>query len=167
MGPRDVALAISVPVIWGSGFVIAKVALDGFPAILLMAMRFTVTAAVLVWFFRPPVRLWGKLFIIALISGSVQYSLTFNGLKQIDASTAGLIVQTEVPFAALIAAVFLKEKVTLKTIGGLALALIGVAVIFGDPQRGPGGLDCGRLYGHSHDRHCLRDMVRFAGPLSG
>ncbi len=113
---------------------LAKVALDGFPAILLMAMRFTVTAAVLIWFFRPPIHLWGKLFLIALISGSVQYSLTFNGLKQIDASTAGLIVQTEVPFAALIAAVFLKEKITVKTIGGLSLALIGVAVIFGEPR---------------------------------
>ena len=38
------------------------------------ALRFTLTALVLVWFVKPPWRLMGQLFVIALISAAVQYS---------------------------------------------------------------------------------------------
>lgn len=134
MKPTDILLAISVPLIWGTGFALAKVALHDFPPILLMALRFTLTAVVLVWFFMPPVRLMPKLFVIALISGSIQYGLTFNGLKHLDASTAGLVVQTEVPFAALLAVIFLRERLTIRMIAGLAVAFAGLLIVAGEPK---------------------------------
>ena len=81
MKPADVLLAISVAVIWGMGFTFAKAAIEDFPPILLMALRFSLTALALVWFVRPPWQLLGKIFWIALVSAAIQYSLTFTGLQ--------------------------------------------------------------------------------------
>ena len=110
MKPVDILLAIAVAVIWGMGFVFAKAAIDHFPPILLMALRFTLTAVALVWFVRPPWRLQHRLFWIALVSAAIQYSLTFTGLKGLDASTASLIIQLEVPFGALLAWIFFQDR---------------------------------------------------------
>lgn len=99
-----------------------------------MAMRFSVTALVLVWFVPVPRRQLGRLFWVALIGAAIQYSLTFTGLKHIYASTAIIIIQLEVPFAVLIAVVFLKDRVDLVKIAGMALAFVGVLIIAGEPR---------------------------------
>lgn len=130
----DLLLGLSVPVIWGAGFVFAKAGLDQFPPILLMALRFTLAAAVLVWFVKPPWDQLGRICLIALVSAAIQYSLTFTGLKGLDASTAILVVQLEVPFAALLAAIFLKDRLGWQRFFGMVLAFIGVGLIAGQPQ---------------------------------
>lgn len=127
-------LAVSVAVIWGGGFLFAKVAIDHFPPILLMTFRFTLTAAALVWFVPRPDRVTlQRIFWIALVSAAIQYSLTFSGLKGLDASTAIIIVQLEVPFGVLGAVVFLKDRLQLKHIVGIALAFTGVVLTAGEP----------------------------------
>ena len=93
----DVLIAILVAVIWGMGFVVAKAGMDHFSPILLMALRFACTTLCLIWFFRPPLKLFKSLFWIALISAALQYSLTFTGVQGIDASTSALLIQLEVP----------------------------------------------------------------------
>jgi len=60
-------LGISVPLIWGFGFILAKAAIDHFPPILLMALRFTVTALALIWFVRPPRGVLVRIFWVALV----------------------------------------------------------------------------------------------------
>ena len=128
-------LAVSVAVIWGGGFLFAKAAIDHFPPILLMAFRFSLTALVLVWFVpRPDNNTLKRIFWIALISGAVQYSLTFSGLKGLDASTAIIIVQLEVPFGVLGAVLFLKDRLQLKHVIGIGLAFAGVILIAGEPS---------------------------------
>lgn len=134
MSMPHILLALSVPLIWGMGFVFAKAALDYFPPILLMAFRFAVTAIVLVWFVKPPLKLLWQIALIALISAAIQYSLTFTGLKHIDASTAILVVQLEVPFMILLGVLMLGERPSLRKYLGIALAFAGVALIAGEPH---------------------------------
>ena len=74
-------MAITVPLIWGAGFVVAKGAINEFPPILLMAFRFLVTSMVLVWFVKPPIGQLRALFLIAIVASAIQYSLTFTGLR--------------------------------------------------------------------------------------
>ncbi len=135
MKPLDILLAVSVPVIWGGGFLFAKVAIEHFPPILLMAFRFTLTAFTLVWFVPRPARvvLW-RIFWVAMVSAAIQYSLTFTGLRDLDASTAILVVQLEVPFGVIMATIFLKDHLGLRRVFGIALAFIGVALIAGEPR---------------------------------
>ncbi|MCP4387499.1 MAG: EamA family transporter, partial [Gammaproteobacteria bacterium] len=134
MKPVDVLLAISVAVIWGMGFIVAKAAMSHFSPILLMALRFTLTALCLVWFVRPPPGLFRQLFWISLISAALQYSLTFNGVRGIDASTAALLVQLEVPFGLLLAWLMLGDRISLKQGCGIAIAFTGAILIIGEPK---------------------------------
>ena len=134
MKPIDVLLAISVAVIWGMGFIVAKAAMSHFSPILLMALRFTLTAFTLVWFFRPPPGIFKQLFWISLVSAALQYSLTFNGVRGIDASTAALLVQLEVPFGLLMAWLVLGDRITLKQGCGIAIAFAGAMLIIGEPK---------------------------------
>jgi len=129
----DVLLAIAVAVIWGMGFVLAKAAIEYFPPILLMALRFSVTALVLVWFVRVPLDQLGQIALIALVGSAIQYSLVFTGLRDLEASTAIIIVQLEVPFAVLLATVFLKDPLGLRRVAGIVLAFAGIALIAGEP----------------------------------
>ena len=130
----DICMGVTVALVWGMGFVFSKAAIAHFPPILLMAFRFSVTALVLVWFVRPPMGQMRALFVISLISAALQYSLTFTGLKGLDAGVAALVVQLEVPFLVLIGAVALREKPGWRKWAGIALAFFGVYQIAGEPQ---------------------------------
>ncbi len=134
MKPLDVGLAIAIAVIWGMGFIVAKAAMAHFSPILLMALRFTLTALCLVWFVRPPLHLCKQLFWISLVSAALQYSLTFNGLRGIDASTAALLVQLEVPFGLLLAWLVLGDRISPKQALGMIISFCGAVLIVGEPK---------------------------------
>jgi len=131
---RDILIAISVPIFLGFGFVIAKPAMEYFPPYLLMGMRFTIPALILVWWFPIPKGLFLDLFKVSFIGNTLQYGLTYNGLNIIDASSAVLLVQLEVPFGILIAFFLLKEIPSIKNIIGLVIAFFGVFILTGAPN---------------------------------
>jgi len=131
---RDILIAISVPILLGFGFVIAKPAMQHFPPYLLMGLRFTIPALILVWWFPMPKGLFLDLFKVSFIGSTLQYGLTYNGLNIIDASSAVLLVQLEVPFGILIAFFLLKEIPKIKNLIGLAIAFIGVFILTGAPN---------------------------------
>jgi len=131
---RDILIAISVPVLLGFGFVIAKPAMEYFPPYLLMGMRFTIPALILVWWFPIPKGLFLDLFKVSFIGNTLQYGLTYNGLNIIDASSAVLLIQLEVPFGILIAFFLLKEIPSIKNIIGLVIAFFGVFILTGAPN---------------------------------
>ena len=126
-----IMMAIAVPLIWGTGFVVAKAAISEFPPILLMAFRFLVTSLVLVWFVKPPIGQLRALFLIAIVAAAIQYSLTFSGLKGLDAGFAALIVQLEVPFLVILGAILLGERPSQRKWLGIIIAFVGVGLLVG------------------------------------
>ena len=134
MKPVDVLLAISVAILWGMGFIVAKAGMSHFSPILLMALRFSLTALCLIWFFRPPPGLVKQLFWVSLVSAALQYSLTFNGLRGIDASTAALLVQLEVPFGLLLAWMVFGDRISPRQALGIVIAFGGALLIIGEPR---------------------------------
>ena len=131
---KDTLIASLVPIFLGFGFVIAKPAMDDFPPILLMGLRFTFAASILIWWFPIPKGYLLKIFIASLIANTIQYSVTYSGLNLIDASAAVLLVQTEVPFGVLFAYFMLKEKPSFRSLIGIFIAFIGVYVLTGSPN---------------------------------
>ena len=131
---KDIFIALLVPIILGFGFVIAKPAMQYFPPYLLMGLRFTIPALILVWWFPLPKGLYFDLFKVSLIGSTLQYGLTYTGLNIIDASSAVLLVMLEVPFGIVIAFFLLKEIPTVKNIIGLIIAFIGVFILTGAPN---------------------------------
>ena len=134
MNIKDTLLASIVPIFLGFGFVIAKPAMEYFPPLLLMGLRFTFAASILVWWFPIPKGFLKKIFIASLIANTLQYSITYTGLNLIDASAAVLLVQTEVPFGVLFAYFMLNEKPTLRSLLGISVAFIGVYILTGSPN---------------------------------
>ena len=134
MSFRDILITISVPILLGFGFVIAKPVMEYFPPYLLMGMRFTIPALILVWWFPIPKGLFLDLFKVSFIGNTLQYGLTYNGLNIIDASSAVLLIQLEVPFGILIAFFLLKEIPSIKNIIGLVIAFFGVFILTGAPN---------------------------------
>lgn len=167
MRPGHVFLAILVPTLWGLGFTLAKAGLDQFPPIFLITLRFAVTAAALVWFFPVPLRLLPRIALIALIGSAIQYALSYKGLQGVDVSTAALVIQLEVPFAAIIAALFLKERLGWRRIGGMALAFIGIAMIVGEPRVHQNLAPVFLIMGGAATWAIGQVMIRALGPVGG
>ncbi len=134
MNLKDTFIASLVPIFLGFGFVIAKPAFESFPPILLMGLRFIFAASILVWWFPIPRGYLLKIFIASLIANTLQYSITYSGLDLIDASSAVLLVQMEVPFGVIFAYFMLKEKPTVRALIGIGIAFIGVYVLTGSPN---------------------------------
>ena len=131
---RDSLIAALVPIFLGFGFVIAKPAMTELPPFLLMGLRFTFVALLLVWWFPIPKAYLKKIFFASLIANTIQYSITYTGLDLIDASAAVLLVQTEVPFGVLFAFFMLKETPTVRALIGIAFAFVGVYILTGSPN---------------------------------
>jgi O-acetylserine/cysteine efflux transporter len=132
--PTDCFRGMLVALIWGTGVVVAKTALTDSPPILLMFFRFALSALVLVWFVPIPRGSFRKLLILSTLGGAVQYSLTFTGLKGLDASVTALLLQLEVPLLVLVGAVALGEKPGVWRCLGIAVAFAGVAIMAGEPR---------------------------------
>ena len=134
MNLKDTFIASLVPIFLGFGFVVAKPAFESFPPILLMGIRFTFAASLLIWWFPIPKGYLKKIFFASLIANTLQYSITYTGLNYIDASAAVLLVQTEVPFGVIFAYFMLREKPTIRALIGIAVAFVGVYILTGSPN---------------------------------
>ncbi len=131
---QDILIALIVPITLGFGFVIAKPAFEYFPPFLLMGLRFTITALILIWWFPIPKGLFKDLIIVSFIGSTLQYALTYSGLNMIDASSAVLLVQVEVPAGVILAYFLLKEKPGIKNIIGICISFFGVYILTGAPS---------------------------------
>ncbi len=134
MAPRDILLALCPPVFWGFGFTLGKPAVEHFPPLFMMAMTYAAVAACLfrpARGFRTPI---GPMLGIATFGGAIQAAFIFNGLAELPAGTANLVLQSAVPFAILCAWAFGKERLNAWRIAGIAVSLAGVVVIIGLPD---------------------------------
>jgi len=131
---KDTFLASLVAIFLGFGFVIAKPAMEHFPPFLLMGLRFTFAASILIWWFPIPRGFLKKIFIVSFIANTLQYGITYTGLSMIDASVAVLLVQMEVIFGVIFAYFMLKEKPTTRSLIGISIAFVGVYMLTGSPN---------------------------------
>lgn len=134
MRPVHFLIAMLVPASWGLGLTLGKIGLDEFPPLLLMSFRFAMTAVALVWFVRIPRGALLKLCGIAVLGCTIQYGMTYTGLKDLDVATAALVIHLEVPFGVLAAWLLLKERLGWRRFFGIAIAFCGLIVIHGAPS---------------------------------
>ena len=133
MKTRDILIALTTPILLGFGFAIAKPAMQQFPPFLLMGLRFTIAALILVWWFPIPRKFLKDIFIVSLIGGTLTYGLVYSGFDRVDASSATLLVQTEVPFGVIIAYFLLKEQIGPRRWLAVVVGFIGVYITL-DPD---------------------------------
>jgi O-acetylserine/cysteine efflux transporter len=129
MTPRDMALAALTSVIWGLAFVASKLALDGFSAPQLTFLRFAIAALPVLFLPRPAVS-WPMLILIGLTLFTGQFLLLFFAFERgMPVGVASVTQQMQAFFTVGLAAVFLGDRPTPMQATGMALALVGLAVI--------------------------------------
>ncbi|HKI95577.1 MAG TPA: EamA family transporter [Gemmatimonadales bacterium] len=125
--------------IWGSTWLFIKVGLDsGLPPIGFAGLRFVVASTPLViWLVLRRVKLpqtwteWRLMIVTGLLTFTVNYALVFWGESHISSGLAA-ILYTNFPLFGIVIAHFMlpEEPMTLRKVGGVVLAVIGVALIF-------------------------------------
>lgn len=134
MTPRDIFLIIVVMAVWGANFGVSKWGLQELPPLMLIGLRFALTALLLVPFTRLPRDKMLPVLMLSASLGFAHFALMFTGLRQVDASTAAIAAQVQVPFSALLAAIFFKDRLGWRRALGMALAIAGVVLLAGEPQ---------------------------------
>jgi O-acetylserine/cysteine efflux transporter len=72
--------------------------------------------------------------VLSILLGSIHFPMMFTGLTGVDASTASIAIQLQVPFSALLAAFVFRDKLGWRRALGMAAAFAGVVVIAGEPR---------------------------------
>ncbi|MBK1680965.1 EamA family transporter [Rhodocyclus tenuis] len=127
---RHFLLALAVVGVWGSNFVVIKVALDELPPLLFAALRFILVFLPAAFFFPRPSVAVGNLALYGILIGVGQFGLLYiamNGL--ISPGIASLVIQSQVFFTIGLAAWLAGEHIRIHQYLSLLLAAGGVALI--------------------------------------
>lgn len=95
----DFLLALAVVAVWGTNFVVIRLALDELPALLLAALRFAFAFLPVAFFLPRPRVPWAYLAAHGLLIGVGQFGILFIAMEQdITPGLASVIVQMQVFF---------------------------------------------------------------------
>ncbi|MFC0268132.1 DMT family transporter [Kushneria aurantia] len=134
MPPRDLLLGLFVIAIWALNIIVVKVGVTELPPLLLMTLRFALVTLLLVPFTRINRAQLPWLLVLSVTLGGLHFPLLFIGLSQAEAGTGALLVQMGTPFAAILAAIFLGDRLDTRRWLGLVMSFAGVVVIAGGPS---------------------------------
>ncbi|MGF6435626.1 O-acetylserine/cysteine exporter [Kosakonia cowanii] len=130
MARKDVLLAMLVVVAWGLNFVVIKVGLHAMPPLMLAGLRFLLVAfPALLFVARPkvPMRL---LLGYGLTISFGQFAFLFCAIKfGMPAGLASLVLQAQAFFTIILGAGIFGERLQVKQLAGIALAVVGVLVL--------------------------------------
>lgn len=132
MPVRDRLLALIVAVCWGLNFPATTIALQHFPPLMMVALRFTLLAVPTIIFIpRPKVALrW--LLGVGLGIGLLQFAFLYLGIAAgMPSGLASLVLQASAPFTVVLAGVFLHERLSRRQAVGVGIAVLGLAAIAG------------------------------------
>jgi O-acetylserine/cysteine efflux transporter len=165
--PIHILLFVMVTLIWGLNFTVAKVGILQFPPIFMMTLRWALVGLLFVPFVKRPRGRWRAVFLVSFTLGFLHFAMMFTGLKDIDAATAAIAIQLQVPFAALLAALFLKDRLGWRRAAGMAIAFAGVAIIAGEPRLEGSYLALGLVIGAACIWSVANIQIKAMGELDG
>ena len=130
MKKRDFLLGLLVAIVWGANFTVIKLGLAGVPAILLVALRFTLAAVPAVFFVKRPSIHWKYVAAYGATVGIGQFACLFYSIEiGMPAGVASVVLQSQVFFTLLFATFMLKESFKKYQLAGLVVAGAGLCVI--------------------------------------
>lgn len=138
MNKRHLIPLFAAFVLWGSQYVISKIALRTVPPVTLLALRYLVSVPALFIVLRlrhalTPVKKgdWPILFAIGFTGYFASFCLQMLGINRLTGSVSSLLGAMNPIFIPILAALFLHERITPAKIACVALSMAGVVVIVG------------------------------------
>lgn len=127
---RHFFLALAVVAVWGTNFVVIKLALGQMPPLLFATLRFAVVVLPTIFFLPRPAVPWRNLASYGLLIGVGQFGLLFVAMNgHISPGLASLVVQAQVFFTIGLAMLMAGESLQRVQWLALALGAAGLGVI--------------------------------------
>ena len=127
---RHLLLAVAVVAVWGTNFVVIKLALGQLPPLLLATLRFSFALLPAVFFLKLPSVPWRNLATYGLLIGAGQFGLLFIAMNgHISPGLASLVIQTQVFFTIGLAMRSAGERVQPVQWAALLLSAAGLVTI--------------------------------------
>ena len=146
MTPLHIFFGVTMAVLWGFGFVTSKYGAVHMEPLFFLALRFIAVSLLLVWFVRVPRGQMKAVMLFAVSMGAGHFGLFYIALDMgVEASTAAIIWQTQVPMTVVLAAFLLGDRPGWLGVLGIAIAFGGVLVLIGEPRHLGNGLAIGLM----------------------
>jgi O-acetylserine/cysteine efflux transporter len=130
MSLKHSLLAVLVMLLWGLNFVVIDEGLDDVPPLLFLAIRFVLVALPLVFFVPRPAASWQTVVAVGTFMSLGQFSFLYVALDiGMPAGLASLVLQAQVIFTIVIAAVVIKELPSRRQVVGAGIGTAGLALV--------------------------------------
>lgn len=132
MSPRHAFLAAVVATIWGFNFVVIEwgMADSGIPPLLFVAMRFAAVVVPAAFFVPRPAASWGTVLRVGIFMSLGQFGFLYTSMDLgMPPGLAALVLQAQVLFTVLIAAVWLGERPTRQQLVGVGIGAAGLVLV--------------------------------------
>jgi O-acetylserine/cysteine efflux transporter len=169
MKPQHFLALAFAQVLWGANFAVLKLGLDTWPPLFFVALRLGAVGLLLLPFVGLPKKsqLPG-LLLLALLLGVIHFGTLFTGIARSDAATSSIIIQIQVPLSALAAAAFFGDRIGWRRYSGMALSILGIALLVGRPAFQGGWLAVGLILVASVSWVAANMQIkRLAGDIGG
>ena len=143
MSAKDWTMLLLLSCLWGGSFFFIGVAVTELPPLTIVTLRVGL-AAIILWIFflvsgqeiPKSMKLWRTFFVLGLLGNAIPFSLIVWGQTHITSGLASIINATTPLFTILIAGTLLSdERITGGKLIGVALGILGVAVLIIGPSR--------------------------------
>ncbi len=137
MRPADLARLFTLAALWGGSYLFMRVAVPHVGVAWVVEGRTLAGGLVMVAFLllaRRPFAVrahWRGYLVIGVLGVAIPFWLIATAVKTIDASTAAILNSTSPIFSAIVAAIWLRERLTLEKVAGIALSIAGIAILVG------------------------------------
>lgn len=134
MSLSDLLLALLANFAWGFNFIAGKIGADQFQPLFFTSIRFAMLFILMLPWLKPAPGYTWPLLRVAFLLGVVHFGMIFIGLHA-GGNIASIAITTQlyVPFSAILAAIVLRERISMVRILAIIVALSGVMVIGFDP----------------------------------
>jgi len=127
---RHILLALAVVAVWGTNFVVIKMALADLPPLLFATLRFLFVLLPAVFFLPRPKASWRNLAGYGLFIGAGQFGLLYIAIRaSISPGLASLVIQTQVFITIGLSMLFARDHVKAYQILALLIAMSGIVLI--------------------------------------
>lgn len=137
MRTQDLARLTALAAMWGASFLFLRYAVPSMGAVLLVDLRVAIAGLALLAFVLASggsvgwKRHWRAYLFVGTVGLAAPFTLIAQAVSVIDASTAAILNALSPLFASIVAAIWIRDPLTPPKLAGIALCLVGTAVLVG------------------------------------
>ena len=137
MRPADLGRLLLLAAIWGASYLFMRIAVPHVGAEWMVEGRTLSGGLVMAAFLAltrtsPAVaKHWRGYLVLGALAVALPFWLIGTAVKTIDASTAAILNATSPIFSAIVAAFWIRERLTVEKVAGIAISIAGIAILVG------------------------------------